>query len=284
MWKAIAWVTIAVVVVGASVVIYGSYRWKNATKEMHATLEAMRSPLVPKVYSIDELADLPLPVQRYFKKVLRDGQPIVSAANIKQEGTFNMGETGDQWSPFVATQKVVVQRPGFDWEGHITMMPGLKVWVHDAYIAGEGLMHASVLGLVSVVNMRDTGEVAKGELMRFLAEAPCYPTVLLPSQGIQWEAVDDTSAKATLTEGENTLTLLFRFGKEDLIESVRAEARGRTVAGEMIPTPWEGYWHSYEMRSGMLIPTAGEVAWLMPEGAKPYWRGRITDVDFEFAN
>ena len=40
------------------------------------------------------------------------------------------------------------------------------------------------------------GEVAQGELMRFFAEAAWYPTALLPSQGVRWQAVDDTSARA----------------------------------------------------------------------------------------
>jgi hypothetical protein len=68
--------------------------------------------------------------------------------------------------------------------------PGLPVRVHDAYVAGEGVLNARVLGLVSVVDMRGTGEVAEGELMRFFAEAAWYPTALLPSQGVRWQAVD----------------------------------------------------------------------------------------------
>ena len=33
----------------------------------------------------------------------------------------------------------------------------------------------------------------------------------------------------------------------------------------------------------MYVPLEGEVAWLPPEGAKPYWRGRITAISYEFA-
>jgi hypothetical protein len=31
----------------------------------------------------------------------------------------------------------------------------------------------------------------------------------------------------------------------------------------------------------MLVPLDGEVAWLLPEGAKPYWRGHITEIDYD---
>ena len=174
-----------------------------------------------------------------------------------------------------------MQRPGFDWDGRIAIMPGVTVCVHDAYIAGEGRLHAALFGLVSLANIRGTPELAHGELMRFLAEAAWYQTALLPSQGVQWSALDDTSAKATLRDGGTAPTLLFRFNKEGLAESVRADARGRAVAGTMIPTLWECRCSKYELRNGMRIPTEGEAAWLLPEGPKPYWRGRITHLAYE---
>lgn len=282
MWKMILLVIFGVVLGVAVALVYGAARWRSATREMHAKLEAARRPMGVKTYSPNELIGLPAPVQRYFRTVLKDGQPLLSAVSVEHSGTFNMSETGDQWRPFTSTHRVITQRPGFDWEGRIAMMPGLSVRVHDAYIAGEGILHASLFGLVSLVNLRGTPEVAQGELMRFLAEAPVYPTALLPSQGVQWEPVNDISAKATLKDGEITLTILFRFTENGLIESVRAEARGRTVAGAVIPTPWEGRWSNYEIRDGMFIPFDGEVAWMLPNGPKPYWRGRIKRVSYEF--
>jgi hypothetical protein len=278
---------ILIVILGLTVIItvaliYGSRRWESATKEMHAKLEAARRPIGRKTYSPDDLIGLPAPVQKYFRSVLKGGQPIVSTVYIELSGTFNMSDTGEKWKRFTSTQRVIAQRPGFDWEGRIEMMPGLTARVHDAYIAGEGVLHATLFGLVSLANLHDTPEIAQGELMRFLAEAAWYPTALLPSQGVQWKAIDDLSAKATLIDGATALTLLFRFDENGLIKSVRAEARGRTVAGAVIPTPWEGQWSNYELRDGMRIPTEGEVAWLLPEGPKPYFRGRITSLRYEF--
>jgi hypothetical protein len=263
--------------------VYGSSRWRSATNEMHAKLEAARLPIGVKTFDPNELIGLPAPVQKYFRTVLKAGQPMVAAVSVEHAGTFNMSETGEQWKPFTSTQRVIIQRPGFDWEARIEMMPGVAARVHDAYISGEGLLHASLFGLVSIVNLRGTPEIAQGELMRFFAEAAWYPTALLPSQGVRWEAVNDTSSKAMLEDGKITVTMLVRFNEDGLIESGRAEARGRTVAGAVIPTPWEGRWSHYELRDGMLIPLEGEVAWMLPEGPKPYWRGRIINLNYEFA-
>jgi hypothetical protein len=264
--------------------LYGAYRWNAETQGLRTRLEAARTPVRPQTVDFRELEGLPGPVERYFRGVLVDGQPMVSGVRVRHEGTFDMGEGAqDNWKPFSSDQVVVTRRPGFDWNGRVAMLPGLPVRVHDAYVAGEGVLHASLLGLFSVVDMRGRGEVAEGELMRYFAEAAWYPTALLPSQGVRWEAVDDRSAYATLEEGDITLTMLFTFDEQDLIESVSAEARGRAVGGEIVPTPWRGRFRNYEERGGMLVPMSGEVAWLPPEGEEPYWRGHITEIAYRFA-
>jgi hypothetical protein len=273
---------IAVLLLGAW--LYGAHRWNSETQELRTRLDAARVPFRPQTVDFRELEGLPAPVRRYFRVVLEEGQPMVSGVRVRHEGTFNMGEGAEaNWKPFTSEQVVVARRPGFDWNGRVAMMPGLPVRVHDAYVAGEGVLHASVLGFLTVVDMRGTDEVAEGELMRFFAEAAWYPTALLPSQGVRWEAVDDRSAHATLEEGDITLTMLFTFNEQGLIDTVRAEARGRAVGGEIVPTPWQGRFWNYEERGGMRVPLDGEVAWLPPEGEKPYWRGHITEIRYQSA-
>jgi len=263
--------------------LYGAYRWNSETRDLRARLDAARVPARPKTVDFSELERLPPPVQRYFRTVLKEGQPMVADVHVRHEGTFNMGETADRWKPFTSDREVVTQRPGFDWNGSVAMMPGLPARVHDAYAAGEGTLHASVLGLFTVVDMSGTREVAAGELMRFFAESAWYPTALLPSQGVRWRAVNAHSAYATLEEGDTTTTMLFTFDEEGLIDTVHAEARGRAVGDAVVPTPWQGRFWNYEERSDMLVPLDGEVAWLPPEGAKPYWRGHITEIRYRFA-
>lgn len=285
MWQTVAVIIVLVLALClATAVIYGASRWEAETRDLRTRLEAARVPIQPRVFDVRELEGLPPPVQRYFRIALKEGQPIVAAVSVEQAGTFTVGETAAQWKPFTATQRVVARRPGFDWDARIAMMPGVPVRVHDAYVAGEGILHAALFGLVTLANMRGTPDMAHGELMRFFAEATWYPTALLPSQGVRWEAVDDASAKATMADGDVKVTLLFRFSEDGLVSSVRAEVRGRLANGAVVPTPWEGRFWRYELREGMQVPIEAEVAWLLPEGPKPYWRGRITKVSYQFDN
>ena len=281
-WLGLLVATLTVLVVG--LMAYGSWRWNERSTALLARLEAARVPHAVTRYDARELEGLPAPVQRYFRAALTDGQAVITAVSIRHAGTFNMSATAEHWKPFTSQQRVITQRPGFDWDARVMMFPGLPVHVHDAYVAGAGLLHGAVLGLVTVVNMADTPELARGELMRFFAEAAWYPTALLPSQSVRWEALDDSSAHATLTDGELTLKLLFRFNAEGLIDTVRAEARGRLVDGKTINAPWQGRYWGYAVREGMRVPQQGEVAWLLPEGENPYWRGRTVSSSYEFTN
>lgn len=267
---------------------YGSSRWASSVRTLTHRLEAARvdgktRPTTPARFNLRDLQDLPAPVQRYFRAALKDGQPIVTALWIDMAGTFNMSATAEQWKPFSSRQRIVTCRPGFLWDARISMVPGLTVRVVDSYIAGEGLLRAAVLELFTVAKVQGGGEIARGEFMRFFAEAAWYPTALLPSQGVRWEAIDEHSADASIADGPLTLTLLFRFNDAGLIDSVRAEARGCMVGDKVVMMPWECVFSDYQARDGMTVPSTGEVSWIHPAGRKSYFRGAITSVSYEFA-
>ena len=152
--------------------------------------------------------------------------------------------------------------------------------VRDACLNGGGSMFGAVLGLFTVARMENTPEIGIGSLQRYLAEASWFPTALLPSAGVVWTAMDDSTARASLTVGPTTATLDFHFRSDGLVERVFA-LRPRAVGHSSVLTPWEGRWTDWAERSGVLIPVAGEVAWLLPEGPQAYWRGRITDIVYD---
>ena len=280
-WLGLALMTAVVAVVG--LIASGAARWADSTRKLVLRLEATRLSATKLRYDPHEIDGLPEPVQRYFRAVLKDGQPIVTAASVEHIGIFNLKQPGEQWKPFTSMQRVVTRRPGFVWNGRIRMFPGFAVYVHDAYVGGEGILNPAVLGLFSLAEQVDGRALAQGEFIRFFAEAAWYPTALLPSQGVHWEAMDERSAQATLVDGEQSATMLVKFDSAGLIESERFEARGAMVGKAVVMLPWETRCSNYQERYGMLVPLTCEAAWLWPEGRKPYWRGTIKSLKYEFS-
>jgi hypothetical protein len=266
--------------------VVGANRWAELIRTHTSQLESGRVDVLPARYDARELEGLPAPVQRYFRAVLTDGQPIIAAATIEMTGRINMSATTEQWKPFTSQQRVVTSvagsRPGFLWNAQVDMFPGVPARVVDSYAAGQGRLIAKLLGLFTVADAHGGGELARGEFMRWFAEAAWYPTALLPSQGVRWQAVDDASANATIVDGPLALTLLFRFNEAGLIASVRAESRGAGVGKDMVMLPWDCGLSDYRPQDGMLLPMTGEAAWIRPDGRKAYFVGHVKKLSCEF--
>lgn len=283
MWARRALVGLGIVAAaGAAAVWWGERRWRLESAALVDQLVA-RQARPGLAYSEAELVGLPAPVARYFRRVLRPGQPMVTRAHITWTGEFNMGRPGqDNWRPFAAEQEFVPGAPGFVWNARIAMMPAVSALVRDGFVDGRGSMKASALGLVPIVDAGGTPTLAAGALQRYLGEAQWLPTALLPSQGVSWRTVDDSRAVATIRGGSTTVSLEFRFGPDGLVASVFTPERfyddGRNPP---VPRPWQARNLRYEERSGVTIPTEAVVEWLLPEGTFAYWRGSPTAVRYE---
>jgi hypothetical protein len=269
----------------------GQNRWAALMRTHTDQLESARTEGAARASSLSrfdarELEGLPAPVQRYFRAVLKDGQPIIASTTIAMAGTINMSPTAEQWKPFTSTQRAVNAatglRPGFLWNAEVTLFPGVWARVEDSYIAGQGQLIAKLFGLYTVAHTRGGGELARGEFMRYFAEAAWYPTALLPSQGVRWQAVDDASAIASIVDGPISLSLLFRFNEAGLIASVRAESRGAGTGKDMLMLPWDCSYADYQVQDGMLIPMTGEAAWMKPQGRQVYFVGHVNKLGYEW--
>jgi hypothetical protein len=257
-------------------------RWRTATTALTARLLGEQPAGSSGVVRFDALGDLPAPVQRYFRRVLADGQPLVRSARLVQAGQFRVQASERGWRPLQAVQTVATAPPGFLWDARIAVGPGLSVRVRDAYVDGAASMYGEMAALFTLIDQHDREELRAGALQRYLAEAAWLPTALLPSQGVTWTPIDDRAALATLADGSTTVSLEFRFNESGEIASIFTPARYREVGGRYEPTPWLGEYRSYREQHGMPIPTEAEVRWLLPAGDYPYVRPRIVEIDYAF--
>lgn len=263
----------------------GQLRWQRTTRETQQRLYASaREPRMTR-YSEAELSDLPPPVARYFRNVLKDGQPIIRRAHVSWKGEFNMGKPGaDKWVAFSAGQTFVPGAPGFVWDARMSMGYGLETLVRDAIVDGAGSMRAKVLGLVTVVDGASTPALSTSALQRYLGEAVWFPTALLPSQGVRWEGIDDSRARASITAASLSTSLEFRFGPDGLIASVYAAQR-TFDDGSNPPAlhPWQARNLHYGEFHAMKVPVESVAEWLLPAGPYAYWRGSPARVEYEYA-
>jgi hypothetical protein len=285
-WTLLAKIAVGGVAVLGAAAALGARSWSRATTETLDRLQAAaarRSPAAagsqPHRYDPAQVAGLPPPVVRYFSFALAPGQQLVRSARFTQRGTFALAR--DRWAPFSAVETFTVSPPGFVWDARIRMAPLVVAHVRDSYMAGEGVMHGALAGVLTMVDQRGTPEMAAGALLRYLAEAPWFPTALLPSAGVRWDAVDDSTARATLSDSGTTVSMDVHFAASGEIERITA-ARHRDVKGTPVLTPWVGHYRDYSRVEGMMVPGESEVGWELPDGWFPYWRGRAVRAELHF--
>jgi hypothetical protein len=277
------WAAAAATLGGASAAVIAgaaSNRWSRATEKL--ANEVCTSVRQAGVVRLDELGTLPIPVQRYFRRVLREAQPIVLITRMQQSGKFSWQKGA--WTEFAANEVLSLQPRAFVWDARVAMAPLVNIRVRDRYIGGRGGMEASAAGLFDLAHVFDRPELNAGALHRFLAEAVWFPTALLPSAGVTWTAIDDSRAMATLSDAGTTVSLDFTFATTGEVTGVFTPGRYRAVENEQfVRTPWGSRCSAYAERGGMRIPTECEVFWQIDGDIQPYWRGRIDRVAYEFA-
>ncbi len=116
-----------------------------------------------KLFRQSELNDLPEPLQRYFKHVLKNGQPYIRQVRFLHEGQFRTG-VNKGWAAIRGEQYVTIEKPGFIWKGKTKIFTA-----RDMYIRDEGKL---IVPLFSALNITEASSDKnnQGELLRWLGE------------------------------------------------------------------------------------------------------------------
>ncbi|MDB5263488.1 MAG: hypothetical protein JWQ14_2771, partial [Adhaeribacter sp.] len=222
-----------------------------------------------ETFSHDQLTGLPEPVQRYFKLVLKDGQPYISYARITHDGEFKTGED-KKWVNIKGEQYATTSTPGFIWKGTTAMFTA-----RDMYIADKGRLVVSLFSLIKVVDGHGK-QYDQGELLRWLGESVLYPTNLLPSERLHWSPIDARSAK--LAFDYNGLSLFYLVTFNEVGEITMLETK-RFMGEENLET-WVINLADYKVMNEIGVPTTFEVLWRLKKDDFSYAKFNLKNIEY----
>jgi len=274
---------------GAGIVLARRLGERRHARDNAECLRTLMTPATPpmagKVRATD-MAQLPAPVKRYFEHVLTPGQAPIRSAHYRQRGELRTDIESTRWMPFEAHHTAVPPARGFLWDARVVPLPALPklhLRMRDAYAAGKGAGRISLQSAITLDEESASAEMHSGALMRYLAEAVWYPTALLPQAGVQWKAIDEYRALASLTHAGMSVSLEFRFNEIGEVVGIYTPGRWRRVGKGFLRAPWEGHFVDYGEVAGMRIPMTGEVGWHANGQWHPVWRAQLRDVAYVFA-
>lgn len=272
------WILLAafLIIVGVFVVLLIGKRRFDRMVQREITALLNSSQPVEGTFSAENITHLPEPLQRYLIRSIPEGYRFVDTIHLQQEGTMRQGPE-QPWLPFEARQTFTTNPPEFVWVADMHMMPLIDVAARDKYQNGHGGMFIALQSTIPIANAQGP-TYDTGAFIRYMAEMMWFPTAMLQDY-ITWEAVDDRTAIALATVGDQEVRVIFHFDENDDITYI--ESHDRHMGDDLDTTVWYGYCHDYQRFDGVRIPTSIEVGWKPDSGYYAWWRGTVTKIEYD---
>lgn len=263
-----------IVIIGLKDMIFNQ-QIEREVKRLYSTSKDVST----KTFSLEQIKDLPEPVQKYFTYSLEEDQHYVSYVKPKHTGKFRQAEN-QKWMPIKGEEYFTTERPGFIWIGKISLLP--LVWIAgiDKYLEEKGTFQIKIMSILTIADASRGKELDESELMRWLAEAPLFPTALLPSSYLHWEPVNSDSAKAIIDYAGANVDVLFHFNKKGEIVQMNAD-RYRAVDNSFVNENWVAHYSEYAHAKNMMVPWDIEVSWNTELHNFTYVKFKIKDIQYD---
>lgn len=236
---------------------------------------------IPKesgAFTEEDIADLPLPVQKYFRYCGYIGKPKMSFMKATHQ---DVDFIFDKNKPIKIdyTQYNFVNKP--NRIAYIdSSMYGIPFEGLDLYTAGNGSMKGVLAKLFTLFNQ--TGETMdKASLVTFLSECLLVPNAALQGY-VVWEEIDDLHAKAALSYYGITVGGIFTFHENGEMLSFTTDDREATTTDGMSERiKWSAVCSEYVETNGVKRPTTLQAIWHYNNGDLVYFDGRDIVIEFD---
>lgn len=240
---------------------------------------AKHPPEKPSAISETDIASLPAPLQRYFRRCGLVGRPRMANARVVWSEANLRRKRGASWMPMACRQFNSVAEPSRIVLMNARLAGFLPFEGRDKFQDGHGNMRIRLLKILTVGDV--SGErMDQSALVTVLAEALLVPSAALQGY-IAWEPVDSASARATMTWGGRSVSGVFHFDSTGEMSRFVTDDRYQDGAPVDAPIRWTALAEDYVERDGFRYPTSMRAVWNESGGDFEYFRGRIERLEFD---
>lgn len=255
------------------ILLFGTLIHNQKLKREISSLYNSSAIISDKTFNYKQLEGLPTVVQSYFKHVLKEGQSYINNVRLKHDGNFKTAK-GKKWSKIRGKQYFTTKNPGFIWNGEIGI-----VSAKDMYLNDKGSLTIKLLNFFKIAEEKGK-TINQGELLRWLGESVWFPTNLLPSDNLKWEAIDDKSAKLLFNYKDLELFYIVTFNDNN--EIIKLETNRFMDANTI--KPWVGECSNYQKINGMKIPFNIKATWKLDDGNYNYVDFNIKKIEYNISD
>jgi hypothetical protein len=256
---------------------FSAWNFEQKVSQERKKLLAEQITLPGEIITKQDIAHLPNVVQNWLKSTGILDKSSIFSAYLEQELLMLMKPGQKKWMEAKASQVFTVEPPAFNWSVNLKMNAFTKVLGRDKFENGEAEMIIKLFSIMPIVNIKKNKKVNQAALQRYLAEIIWFPSAAV-SPYIQWEAIDDHSAKATMNCGETSGSGFFYFDDDGNFK--KYAAMRYKDADDSHPTEWTVAVIRSQTLNGIKIPVEAKVSWKLSEGDWTWLQLRVTKINY----
>jgi hypothetical protein len=239
-----------------------------------AVLGLSPGPAQPAMVPDVQLAGLPSAAQRYLRFMGAVGRPADWSFLAHVTGRFRL-RPGLPWLRCEAWQYSTCPTVTRLFHMRLSAAGLLRMTGRDAYIAGQGRMHGTLAGLVTVADSAGP-ETSVSELVTYLNDAVLLAPSMLLGLPLTWAPVDDDTFEVTLEDSGQRVTARVSLDERGAPVDFSTEDRWCALPDGLIRARWSTPVGGWRWVNGRWLPSAGSAIWHLPEGPFRY-------AEFRFA-
>ncbi len=277
-WKDAKFGTILnLVILVSTLIAYSTFSFKKKVNIETAQMLARSKTSQTRIVSEQMILDLPIIVQKWLLNSGMVGNEFIKSVFLEQDAQLLLKPEQKEWNNAKAVQYFTIEPPAFNWSVSLKINPLINVVGRDKFESGKGEMTIKLLSLIPVINARNNEKVNQATLQRYLAEIVWFPSAAI-SPYINWETIDDNSAKATMNYNETKGSGVFHFDENGNFK--KFIAMRYKDAKDTEPTEWIVTATKSELRNGINIPVETKVDWKLDSGDWTWLKLKITNIKY----
>lgn len=253
-------------------------RWTDLRRASHAWRAlAARSNEATATFDVAMVEALPEPARRFFLFTIRPGAPLRTVAEIEMGGELGLGtREKPDYAPMRARQ-ILAPPYGLVWRVTSGAISG-----SDGLDEQGSWTRFWLLYLLPVVRASGVDH-ARSAFGRVVAESVFWtPAALLPQNGVRWEAVDENSARASVSFNGLTQSVdvsVDQDGRPGMVVIPRWSNANPEKVFRL--QPFGGFLSEFREFDGYVLPTHVEGGnFVGSEDYFPFYRARVQALRF----
>jgi hypothetical protein len=259
----------------------GSFLMKNEFANRVNNDFLTNNALSTDILTENDIAHLPLAVQKYLHYTMSVGQPKIKNFRAEFEGGIR-SKSNEEYMKFRSIQYNFSKKTSryFFMKAHKMGLPATGLHLYQNETA---TFEVKMLNWLKVVDAK-SDKLNQAETVTVFNDMCCIAPARLIDRRITWEIINDTTVKGIFKNENISISAVLYFSEKGELVNFISNDRYDTDGKQYNNYPWATPLENYKMINGYFLPTKAKLIYQKPEGDFTYGELEYKSVKYNLTN